>query len=68
MLIIKIQNDGTGDTKIGNYRYQVMINDTVIESGSITKHHRRQGWRALVAMLLENSINNEFQIWHENNH
>jgi len=33
MLIIKIQNDGTGTVEVGNYRYQVMVNETVIESG-----------------------------------
>lgn len=55
MLIIKIQNDGTGTVKLGNYRYQVMVNDTSIEVGEI-KGHKRGDWRKLVAMMLENSL------------
>lgn len=55
MLIIKIQNDGTGTQNIGNYRYQVLVNSTVIESGDI-RGHKRGDWRKLVAMMLENSL------------
>lgn len=55
MLIIKIQNDSTGTVEVGNYRYQVMVNDTVIESGSIKNHERREGWQKLVGMLLAES-------------
>ena len=55
MLIIKIQNDGTGTVKVGNYRYQVLVNDTVIESGDV-KGHKRGDWRKLVAMMLEHSL------------
>ena len=55
MLIIKIQNDGTGTTEIGNYRYQVLVNSTSIEVGDI-KGHKRGDWRKLVAMMLENSL------------
>ena len=55
MLIIKIQNDGTGTVEVGNYRYQVMINETVIESGGIKGHTRNEGWQKLVGMLLANS-------------
>ena len=56
MLIIKIQNDGTGIPEVGNYRYQVMINSTVIESGDVKGHRRSQGWQKLVARVLENSL------------
>ena len=56
MLIIKIQNDGTGTPEVGNYRYQVMINSTVIESGDVKGHRRSQGWQKLVARVLENSL------------
>ena len=56
MLIIKIQNDGTGTPEIGNYRYQVMVNSTSIESGNIKGHRRSSGWRKLVARLLESSL------------
>jgi len=52
MLIIKIQNDGTGTVEIGNYRYQVMVNDTVIESGEITGFQRANGWARLVEDLI----------------
>ena len=52
MLIIKIVNDGTGDRVIGNYRYQVMINDIVIESGEVKQHERRLGWQKLVSLLV----------------
>ena len=55
MLIIKIQNDGTGTPEIGNYRYQVLVNSTSIEVGEI-KGHKRGDWRKLVAMMLENSL------------
>ena len=55
MLIIKIQNDGTGTVEVGNYRYQVMVNETVIESGDV-KGHKRGDWRKLVALMLENSL------------
>ena len=55
MLIIKIQNDGTGTPEIGNYRYQVLVNSTSIEVGDI-KGHKRGDWRKLVAMMLENSL------------
>jgi len=55
MLIIKIQNDGTGTPEIGNYRYQVLVNSTSIEVGEI-RGHRRGDWRKLVAMMLENSL------------
>lgn len=56
MLIIKIQNDGTGTVEVGNYRYQVLINSTVIESGDIKGHRRSSGWRKLVGRLLESSL------------
>jgi len=55
MLIVKIQNDGTGTVDIGNYRYQVMVNETVIESGDIKGHFRRKGWRHLLLDLVRNS-------------
>ena len=53
MLIVKIVNDGTGTPEVGNYRYQVMVNDTVIESGEIKKHHRKEGWQKLLLDLVD---------------
>ena len=55
MLIIKIQNDGTGTPEYGNYRYQVLVNSTSIEVGEI-KGHKRGDWRRLVARVLESSL------------
>ncbi len=55
MLIVKIQNDGTGTKDIGNYRYQVLVNETVIESGDIKGHSRRNGWRQLLLDLVAES-------------
>lgn len=55
MLIIKIQNDGTGTPEFGNYRYQVLVNSTSIEVGEI-KGHKRGDWRRLVARVLESSL------------
>ena len=55
MLIIKIQNDGTGTVEVGNYRYHVLINQTVIESGAVTGHNRREGWQQLLLDLVKQS-------------
>ena len=56
MLTIQIHNDGTGTQEFGNYRYRVMVNSTVIESGDVKGHRRGQGWQKLVALMLENSL------------
>lgn len=61
MLIIKIVNDSTGDVKVGNYRYQVMINQTVIESGIIKGHKRNEGWRGLLLQLVDQSSKSELE-------
>jgi hypothetical protein len=58
MLIIKIQNDSTGTNESSNYRYQVLINQTVIESGEIRGHNRDDGWRELVKMMIEKEEKN----------
>jgi hypothetical protein len=55
MLTIKIVNDGTGTNTDANYRYQVLVNDTVIESGEVKGHDRRKGWVSLVEMLADES-------------
>ena len=65
MLIIKIQNDMTGTSVVSNYRYQVLINETVIESGSIKNHVRADGWQNLVGMLLEESVKNILRMFDE---
>lgn len=61
MLIIKIQNDGTGTVEVGNYRYQVMVNDTVIESGDVKGHKRKEGWRGLLLQLVDQSSKSELE-------
>lgn len=61
MLIIKIQNDGTGTVEVGNYRYQVLINQTVIESGEVKGHKRKEGWRSLLLDLVDQSSKSELE-------
>lgn len=61
MLIIKIQNDSTGTDTSANYRYQVMVNDTVIESGTVKKHNRSEGWRGLLLQLVDQSSKSELE-------
>lgn len=62
MLIIKIQNDGTGTVEVGNYRYQVMVNETVIESGEVKGHKRiKRGWRGLLLDLVDQSSKSELE-------
>lgn len=64
MLILKIVNDATGTNTDANYRYQVLVNDTVIESGKVSGHDRRKGWRNLVEMLVDKSRkeNDDYQL------
>ena len=61
MLTVKIVNDGTGTPEVGNYRYQVLINETVIESGEIKKHHRKEGWRRLLLDLVDVSSKKQLE-------
>lgn len=57
MLIIRIHNDGTGDVKIGNYDYEVLINHDVIARGRVEGYHRGDGWQELVKlMVLDNEL------------
>jgi len=34
-----------------------LVNDTVIETGEVTGHVRWMGWRSLLKMLIEASMN-----------
>lgn len=61
MLTIKIVNDATGTNESANYRYQVLVNDTVIESGEVKGHKRKQGWRGLLLDLVDQSSKNELE-------
>ena len=51
MLIITLHNDGTGDTKTGNYNYEVFINTRRIAKGRVEDHDRRLGWDGLLSAL-----------------
>ena len=51
MLIITLHNDGTGDTKTGNYNYEVFINTRRIAKGRVEGHDRSLGWEGLVSAL-----------------
>ncbi|MHA2085777.1 MAG: hypothetical protein ACXABD_18695 [Candidatus Thorarchaeota archaeon] len=52
MLALFIQNDGSGNELIGNYKYKVMVNEEVIAEGVVLGHTRQWGWKALVYHLL----------------
>jgi hypothetical protein len=52
MLIVKVTNDDSGSALVGNYDYEVLINQTVIRSGRVENHVRRQGWKELVRRVL----------------
>ena len=51
MLIITLHNDGTGDTKTGNYDYEVFINTRRIAKGRVENYERELGWHGLVSAL-----------------
>jgi hypothetical protein len=55
MLIVNITNDDTGDVKIGNYDYKVLINKTVIAKGRIEAHERKGHWSTLIRKMLYNA-------------
>lgn len=58
-LIIVITNNKTGTNQAANYSYEVRVNSAVIESGHIENHDRSQGWKNLVRMLLDDSVQDE---------
>lgn len=55
MLIINITNDDTGDVKVGNYDYKVLINKKVIAKGRIENHDRKDRWPTLLRKMLYNA-------------
>lgn len=57
MLIIRIHNDGTGDTATGNYDYSVSVNTRIIAEGRIEGHCRADGWKTLVQKLVDDDNN-----------
>lgn len=50
-LIVVLQNTSEL-ADISTYRYQVRINDYVLEEGHVVNHPRSEGWAALLARLL----------------
>lgn len=54
MLIIKVTNDDTGDERVGNYDYAVLVGSTIIAEGRVDGHERSQGWKELIRKLLLN--------------
>ena len=48
MLIVTIQNDGSGDIDTGNYDCKVYVNKCLIASGRVEDHKRADGWRDLL--------------------
>jgi hypothetical protein len=48
MLIIYFHNDGTGDWVVGNYKWAVCINSTLLAHGKLKGHKRGTLWKGLV--------------------
>lgn len=59
MLIVLVQNDGTGTNKNANYKYTIKINEKIIETGTIKGHNREHGWQSLIIKLAEESMDRE---------
>lgn len=53
MLIVKFQNDRTGNERYGNYDVKVYVNNKLIAVDRIEDYKRRCGWRGLVKLLGE---------------
>ena len=51
MLIVSLQNDGTGDEITGSYNVVVRINRRLIWSGRVENHLRTSGWPGLLHRL-----------------
>lgn len=62
-LIIVIQNDQTGDDESANYQYKVLVNEHLIDMGTVIGHRVRNHWTVLVGLLLKqyskDSMSNE---------
>lgn len=52
-LIIVITNNGSGPDDAANYNYEVRVNQGILEYGHIYNHDRRDGWKKLVQMMLD---------------
>ena len=50
-LIIALRNT-SGCAPRSNYEYAVYINETVIETGTVSGHYRHKGWADLVKRML----------------
>ena len=56
MLLIKVHNDGTGNSMIGNYDVEVYINEKRIYNCRLEGHDRSSGWQDLLVKLVAKSI------------
>ena len=68
VLILKIQNDGTGTEAVGNYNCEVLVtvSSTKLESlarARVTGHRRKDGWRKLVRAVVRESV--DIECWQE---
>lgn len=52
---IEIANDGTGDFKIGNYKYK-LVDGSVIISGELKDHNRMQSVFRLLQSVLNKAL------------
>ena len=52
MLIVKIQNDGTGTKAIGNYDVSVCVNQEEIWHGRVEGYRRSLPWQHLIEQVL----------------
>ena len=60
MLVVQIQNDGTGDQDVGHYDYVVSITASPtslvpLARGRIEGHKRADGWRTLLRLVADES-------------
>ena len=53
MLILTIQNDGTGDVNVGNYVVQVLMNKRLLATGEVKGYLRVRGWKRLLSLSLK---------------
>jgi len=59
MLKVFFLNDETGTKIKGNYRWDVMINDTLVAKGELKGHNRTQGWQGLLRKFVKEFCKNE---------
>lgn len=53
MLIVEIQNDGTGPQASANYNVRVRANLEVLKEFRVEGHNRADGWQKLLEMVAQ---------------